>query len=462
MKKETTLDEFAAMPVQKAVIKNAVPAIAAMLMVLIYNLADTFFIGQTHDALQVAAVSLAAPVFLLFTAIGTIFGVGGTSVIARAMGEGRRDYARKVSSFCMWSCVAVGILMSVLLWLFLDPLLAMVGASENTWTFAKDYLNIVIGSGPFVLISNCYSNVLRAEGRVNEAMQGAMLGNLINVVLDPVMILMFGWGIIGAAVATVIGNVVAAVFYIVYFLRGKSILSISIKDFRMKDKICTSVLAIGIPASIGSVLMSVSQMIANGLMSAYGDMSVAGLGVAMKVVMIIGMICIGLGQGIQPLLGYFVGAENWEKYKEVFRFSMIFAFLVSFVMTTFCYLFTEPIVRIFLTEENAFVYGVRFSRILLSTNILFGIFYVMINALQAMGAAMASLIVNISRQGLIYIPTLFVLNMLLQEDGILWAQPVADVCSVALAALLNWWMMRKMTAKERKMEMGLWKKQMGA
>ena len=155
-------------------------------MVLIYNLADTFFIGQTHDDLQVAAVSLATPVFLLFMSVGTVFGIGGTSVISRALGEGRRDYAKKVCSFCMWCCVAVGVLMSALFLIFMDQILAMIGASAETWDYAKTYLTIVSCSGPFVLIANCYSNVIRAEGQSGKAMMGQLLGNLLNVILDPI------------------------------------------------------------------------------------------------------------------------------------------------------------------------------------------------------------------------------------------------------------------------------------
>ena len=186
------LETFSSGKVSTAVFRNAIPAMAAMLMVLIYNLADTFFIGQTHDDLQVAAVSLCTPVFLLFMAMGTIFGIGGTSVISRAMGQGREEYAKKVSSFCMWSCVAVGIIMSILFWVFMDQLLTIMGVSADTWDFAKIYLMIVTVCGPFVLISNCYSNVLRAEGQSTKAMMGMLIGNLLNVVLDPIMILLFG------------------------------------------------------------------------------------------------------------------------------------------------------------------------------------------------------------------------------------------------------------------------------
>lgn len=436
MKREKSLDVFSTMSVPQAVIKNAIPAMVAMLMVLIYNLADTFFIGQTHNAYQVAAVSLATPVFLMFMAVGTIFGIGGTSVISRAMGEGKTEYAKKVCSFCMWACVAVGIVMSVLFLLFMDSILLLIGASEDTWEYARSYLTIVSCSGVFVLISNCYSNILRAEGQATNAMIGQIIGNLLNIVLDPILILGFSWNITGAAIATVIGNVMAAGYYIAYFLQGKSTLSIRIRDFSVKDKICSSVLVIGIPASLASVLMSISQMIMNGLMAGYGDMAIAGIGVAMKVTMITGMIAMGIGQGIQPLLGYCVGAKTWERYKKIMRFSMWFAFFLGLIMTVFCYIFTNQIVSVFLTEQSAFDYAVQFARILLSTSTLFGVFYVLTNALQAMGAAVSSLIINLSRQGFIYIPALFILKAALGVTGLVWAQPVADLLSIGLAVRL--------------------------
>lgn len=444
MEENKSLDIFEGSSVSKAVLQNALPAMAAMLMVLIYNLADTFFIGQTHNALQVAAVSLATPVFLLFMATGSVFGIGGTSVISRAMGEGRKDYAKKVSAFCMWSCVAVGILMSALFLLFTDQILGFVGASSDTWEYAKDYLMIVSISGPFVLIANCYSNIIRAEGQSGKAMMGQLLGNLLNVVLDPIMILGFGWNITGAAVATVIGNVVGATYYIVYFLCGKSMLSISPKDFTVKEKVASGVLAIGVPAALGSLLMSVSGIIMNSQMAKYSDMALAGVGVAMKVTMMTGMICIGLGQGVQPLLGYCVGAKKWERYKGVFRFSMIFAFVLSAVLTLICYLFLPKIIGAFLSDAAALEYGEKFSKILLCTSVLFGVFYVLTNALQACGAAGESLVVNISRQGLIYIPAMFLLGALFRETGLVWAQPLADVLSLVLAAVLYFRKSKKM------------------
>ncbi len=436
MENKETLEVFEKAPVSRAVLKNVLPAMAAMLMVLIYNLADTFFIGQTHNDLQVAAVSLATPVFLLFMTIGSVFGIGGTSVISRAMGEGRTEYAKKVSSFCMWSCVAVGVVLAALILIFMDQILTLVGASSDTYGYAKTYLTVVSLCGPFVLIANCFSNVIRAEGQATKAMMGQLSGNLLNVVLDPILISGFGLEILGAAVATVIGNVVGAGYYILYFLRGNSMLSVHVKNFTMKEQVCSGVLKIGIPASLGTLLMSVAQIIVNSQMSAYGDMAVAAVGVAMKVTMITGMVTMGFGQGVQPLLGYCVGAKLWDRFKEIMRFSLIASLILGVVMTGFCYLFAPQLVSAFLTNPAAYDYAVQFVYILLTTSFIFGTFYVLANALQAMGAAKESLIINLSRQGIIYIPSIFILNMIIGITGPVWAQPAADVLSTIIVVFL--------------------------
>lgn len=444
MENNKNLEVFSNMPVPKAVMKNALPAMAAMLMVLVYNLADTFFIGQTHNALLVAAVSLATPVYLIFMSLGTLFGIGGTSVISRALGEGNKEKARKSCAFCFWGCVFVGILLAALILIFIDSILNLIGASADTYEYAKSYLSIIVFAGPFVLISNCYGNVVRTEGESGKAMLGLLLGNLVNVILDPIFILALGLDIKGAAIATVIGNIVGAGFYISYFLKGKSMLSIRLKDFTVKQGIATSVLAIGVPAALGDVLMSVSQIIINSQMSHYGDMSVAGMGVAMKVITITGMICMGLGQGVQPILDYCVGAKTWKRFKEVFKFTIIFALILGTVLAAICYVFTNQIVSAFLTDQTAFAYAVQFARILLSTSFLFGVFYVLVNALQAMGAATPALLISMSRQGIIFIPVLFILQAVIGMTGLVWAQPVADVLSILIAAILFGKTMKKM------------------
>ena len=190
--------------------------------------------------------------------------------------------------------------------------------------------------------------------------------------------------------------------------------------------------------------MSVSHILVNALLADYNDMALAGIGVAMKVTMISSMVCIGLAQGVQPLLGYCIGAKLWDRFQKIMRFSLAFAFGLSLLMTSICYLLRNQIVGAFLTETAAFDYAVRFTNILLTTSILFGVFFVFNNALQAMGAATQALITNLSRQGIIYIPALFILQAAFGVTGLAWAQPVADLLSTALVMVLYFWSSRKL------------------
>lgn len=436
MKNKST-EIFANAPVPKAVISNIIPSIISMIMVLLYNLADTFFIGQTKNAYMVAAVSLVTPVFLIFMAVGMLFGIGGTSLISRLLGEGRGERAKHTSAFCFWTGLVIGIAAMVLIWIFVDPICRMVGASDDTIGYAAQYLNIVAVGIPFLIIGNTFSNVIRSEGKAQVAMTGMIIGNLLNIVLDPIMILGFHWNVAGAAVATVIGNICAAVFYLIHLLSKRSMLSIRLKDYKIKGGIASGVLAIGIPASLNSVLMSVSNILINNVMTRYGDMAVAGLGVAMKVNMIVVMLLIGLGTGIQPLLGYCYGAGNKKRYLSVLKFSLFLAFALSLIMTVVCYVFAGPLVTAFLDNADAFAFGMSFSRTYILSGPIMGILFVFINAIQSTGAALPSLVLSVSRQGLLYIPILFVFSRIFDSARMVaMAQPVTDYLSAALAVVL--------------------------
>lgn len=435
--KDKTTEIFRDAPVPKAVLTNIIPSIISMIMVLLYNLADTFFIGQTKDALMVAAVSIATPVFLLFMAVGMLFGIGGTSLISRLLGEGRGEKAKNTSAFCFWTGLAIGLVSMVAIWIFVKPVCLAVGASKDTLGYTMQYLNIVSVGIPFLIISNSFSNIIRSEGKANIAMFGMILGNLLNIVLDPVMILGLGWNVAGAAVATVIGNVFAAGFYVVHLVSKRSMLSIRLRDYRLGNHIATGVMAIGIPASLNSILMSVSNIIINNVMAAYGDMAVAGLGVAMKVNMICVMLLIGVGTGIQPLLGYCFGARNRKRYLAVLKFSLCLAFGMSLVMTAICYLGAGPLVTAFLDNPNAYQYGMSFARIYILSGPVLGLLFVFINAIQSTGAALPSLILSISRQGLLYIPILAVISYTVHSaQAAAMAQPVTDYLAAVLSAVL--------------------------
>ncbi len=424
-------------PVSKAVISNVVPSIISMIMVLVYNLADTVFIGQTKNDLMVAAVSLATPVFLLFMAVGMLFGIGGTSLISRMLGEEKQEKAKKVSSFCYWTGLVVGLVSMVVIIIFAGPICKKVGASDETLVYAKQYLQIVAIGIPFLIVSNAFSNIIRAEGNAKIAMKGMVVGNLINIVLDPIMILGFGWNVAGAAIATVLGNVYSAFYYTKHMTSRKCILSIKPSDYQVRDHILTGVFAIGIPASLNSILMSISNIVINNVMKDFGDMAVAGLGAAMKVNMIVVMLLIGLGTGVQPLLGYCFGAGNRKRYMAVLRFSLVLALIMSLIMTAICYIFALDLVDIILDDEAALAFGKSFSRIYILSGPIMGVLFVMINAIQSTGAALPSLILSISRQGLLYMPILYAFTKIFDEAKYMaLAQPVTDYLAAFLAIIL--------------------------
>lgn len=435
--KDNRNEIFEKAPVARAVLFNTIPAICSMVMVMIYNLADTFFVGQTGDPYMVAAVSYALPIFMIPSAIGNLFGIGGTSVISRAMGRGDKGYAKKVSSFCFWTGTVVGIVCTAVLLLFAAPISRALGAtSAETFTYTRDYLAMVSWSAVFIVIANAFSNIIRAEGQSLHAMAGMLIGNLLNIVLDPIFIFTLEGGIVGAAIATSIGNIIGAMYYILYFLLHKSELSIHPRDYAVGGGIAGSVLAIGVPAALTSILMSVSNIVVNGRMSGYGDLAVAGYGVDLKVHMIISNVVIGLGQGIQPLLGYCYGAGLKERYRRIMRFSVIYSLIVSTVLTVVCILGAGTLVGLFLEDRAAFDYGVHFTVISLLSGPICGVLYVLLNALQARGAATCSFIVSVSRQGFVFFPMLFILHSYMGMDGLVWTQQFSDLISFVLAVVL--------------------------
>ncbi len=434
---DKTQQIFRDAPVPKAVLTNVIPSIVSMIMVLVYNLADTFFIGQTKNAYMVAAVSVATPAFLLFMAVGMLFGIGSTSLISRMLGEGKKEEAKRTSSFSFWTSLVVGVISMIVIWIFNTPICRAIGASDDTVEYATQYLAIVALGIPFLIISNAFSNIIRAEGQATKAMMGMIIGNLINIVLDPIMILGFGWNVAGAAIATVLGNVFSAVFYIMHLVSKKSMLSIRLKDYSAKKKILIGVFSIGIPASLNSILMSTSNIVINKFMMQHGDMAVAGLGVAMKVNMIAVMLLIGVGTGIQPLLGYCFGAGNKKRYLAVLKFSIIFGLILSAIMTMICYFGAAPLVTAFLEDEQAFQYGFSFSRIYILSGPILGILFIFMNAIQSMGAAIPSLILSVSRQGIIYFPILIMISLISNTpQNLAMTQPLTDYIAAALSIVL--------------------------
>lgn len=446
---KTNTDLFEKAPVPKAVATMAVPTMISMLVVVIYNMADTFFIGQTKDPLQVAAVSLATPVFMIFMALGHLFGIGGSSAISRALGERKKDRAWHISSFCCYGALGLGMIVAILSVLGMEQILHLIGASENTIGFARQYLTIIAVGAPTIMFSTAFANILRGEGASRESMIGNLLGTVVNIVLDPVMILGLGWGVSGAALATIIGNIAACLFYISYYVRGKSMLSIHLKDFRIGDGIAAAVASIGIPASLNNILMSFANIILNQALVGYGDTPVAAMGVALKSNMLVVLLQIGLCVGIQPLIGYNYGSGNKKRLMQVFKFTGVVSVMMGMFLTLFMLIARKTMIQVFIDDADVVAYGIRMVVALQLSAPFIGILFLCINTIQGMGKALPSLILTVCRQGLIFIPLIFLLNSMFGLDGVIYAQPTADYLSILVGILICVHLFRSMEHRER-------------
>ena len=452
---------FSDYKIPKAVATLALPSMLGMLINIIYNLADTFFVGQTGDANQVSAVSLSMPLFLLFIAIGNLFGVGGCAFISRSLGEGKRDIIKTISSFCIYAAILCGVVLGAAFVLFRTPLLYLIGASDSSVGFAGDYLFWVALGSPFIVASITVSNLIRGEGAAKESMIGMVIGQLTNIVLDPIFILGSGerlfffklpfglnMGVAGAAIATVLGNVVSVLFFLSYFLKGKSILSITPKRFSARKGIARGVISVGLPASLNNLLMSVSNIVINMFLSNYGDSAVAAMGVAMKANMLVVMLQIGLAQGIQPLIGYCYGAKNYTRMKNSIRFSMLCNVIIGSVMTAFYIFLRRQVISSFIDNAEVIDYGVKMLTALMSAGPLIGVMFIINFAFQGMGKGGRSLILAAGRQGLVYLPLLFIMDSLIGLEGIIWAQPTADYACIVLSLIMFISLINKLKKEE--------------
>ena len=440
---------FSDYSVPKAVATLALPSMLGMLINIIYNLADTFFVGQTGDANQVSAVSLSMPLFFLFLAIGNLFGVGGCAFISRSLGEGKTDKIKTISSFCIYAGMGCGAILGAVFLIFRTPLLYLIGASDASVGYGAKYLFWVALGSPFIVASITVCNLIRGEGAAKESMVGMVIGQLTNIVLDPIFILGKGdklfsftlpfgldMGVAGAAIATVLGNVVSVLFFLSYFLKGKSILSITPKRFSAKNGIAKGVISVGLPAALNNLLMSLSNIVINMFLSQYGDNAVAAMGVAMKANMLVVMLQIGLAQGIQPLVGYCYGAKNYTRMKSCIRFSILCNVIIGTTMTAFYIFFRTQVISSFIDNEAVVEYGVKMLTALMSAGPLIGIMFIINFAFQGMGKGTQSLILAAGRQGIVFLPMLFIMDRLIGLEGIIWAQPAADYACIILSIIM--------------------------
>ncbi len=428
---------FEKAPVPKAYFTMALPVVMGMVVSLIYNMVDTFFIARTQNTNLVAGVSLCAPIFTLMIALGDIFGLGGSSVISRLFGEKREEEGKRVSGFCFYAAILCGVAVTLLMLFLQMPILRLLGATEDTM---EDLHGSITGiwhiAAPFIIVSLTPSNLIRTEGLAVQSMIATVTGSIVNIILDPVFIFGFGMGAGGAAIATVLGNVATDIL-LIYFVKTKSHkLTISPKQIRIEAVTLGGILAIGIPASITNIMQSFGITLTNRYLVQYGTDKVASMGIAMKVNMIVVLVMVGFAFGAQPLLGYNYGAKNTKRLKEILRFDLMVEIGFSVVVAAILALLAPQTVNLFMHDAAIIESGSLMLRCMLISTPLIGVVLVFTTLFQAEGKAVPALLLSVSRQGVLFAICLIILSAVLGYHGVICAQATADVLTALLAISL--------------------------
>lgn len=432
-------DVFRNLPVPKALFKMILPAVASQLIVLIYNMADTFFVGQTNNPYMVAGTSLILPVFNITLCLAGLAGIGGGSMISRLLGQEREDEARKVSAFSLYLALLIAALFALGMGLFMEPMLLILGAGENTYEYARQYALcvIVIGGVPTVL-SNVLSNLIRSIGRSKEASIGIILGGLLNIALDPLFMFVLmpeGYEVLGAGVATCLSNCVALLFFIVVLIRmGRgSVISFAPMLGLPRSSSVLAVFGVGIPSAIASFLFDLDYVIIDKLMVSYNDLAMAAVGIVLKVERFPLNVGIGICQGMMPLVAYNYSAGNEKRMNDTVRLSRRLGLAVAAVSILLYELFALEFSRLFISDAETVALASQFLRIrVLATPLMFMSFFT-VYLFQAFGKGRISLFLGVTRWLVFNIPMLFLLNSLFGMFGIVWSQVTADSLTVLMS-----------------------------
>ncbi len=414
----------------KAIMRVGLPAMLGQLTTLIYNIADTFFVSLTKEPATIAAVTLCAPLLLIIMSIACVFGMGGSSVIARLLGEEKRKEAGSTLNFCVYGMAIAGVLTLVLGLVFLQPLAKISGADADNIAYTCDYLKWIFAGAPFIMLANGFVHLFRSVGLIKEGTVGLVLGNVINMGLDYVFITILGWGTAGAALATSLGFVCATVYYVVCMIRqehrGNELVPWRPKYFSPNAAMIRSVVSIGIPGALITVLMSVSNIVLNNYISIYGSDAVASYGIAYKLAMIPILLSVGLAQGVAPLVGYYYGGNKKKQMSEIVKYTVLYGILMGAVFTAVFVLFGKPLASVFLQEDALIAQTGYFLKILCLSAPMLGVINMMTSYFQALGKAVKSLVITVLRNAVLFIPGVIILNHFWKLNGVIAAQPVVE------------------------------------
>lgn len=446
--KKKVFEEYSAL---KSLMIMAVPAIVSQLITLIYNIADTWFIGLTDNPTMVAACSLVLPVYMLSIAISNLFGTGGGSLVSRLLGEKNEVEARKVYAISMWMAFVSAMVFAGLSILFMDPILNLLGASNQTLEYARQYLLYVVGiGGIFNVMSMVMSNLIRSAGYSREAGIGISLGGILNIVLDPIfMFIVFpdGMQVTGAAFATMLSNIITFTYFVIISLkiRTKTVISISLNQ-GMPDKMSiNSIFSVGVPAGVSVLLFDISSMIANKKMSIHGDTALAAYGIVTKIERLPLNIGIGICLGMIPLIAYNYSAKNSKRMKEIFDCARIVGISIAVVCVALYFIFSNDIIVFFIKDAETVRLGTSFLKARCFATPFMFLCFNMVHYFNAIGKGKISFSLAVIRQIIFNIPIMFILDYMYGEFGLVWTQLVADIFTVIASYIIYYAVKRKLS-----------------
>lgn len=430
--------------VWSAIFAMAVPSLMTIIIMIFYNLADMFFIAQLGDTAKVASVSVISPVFSIIMAFATMIGAGGSTMIANIFGAGDKEHAGNLSSLCIYSAVSLGAVITILLFVFQTPLLGILGTKPEMWADSRTYLLLLSCGTVFMLMSSSMGMLVRAEGAVKEGMVGNLAGTITNIVLDPLFILVFRWGVAGAAIATVIGNMVSTIYYLVLVRRFCTVLSLDPGRALIRPLEIFPVMALGLPNASSTILAGFASTFANNLLAMHGSDAIAAAAAAGKASMLISMVQMGICMGVQPLMAYNYGARNYPRLKEVLRKTGLLTGCIGISTLAVCFFFRRPIIGLFLKEEAVAAMGEQYMLYVMAGAPFLGLVYISTNYLQAARKAGSAVAVSLLRQGLLLIPLLYLMHHLFGFIGIAAAHTAADISAALIAVCIFIYYYRRM------------------
>lgn len=454
MKEKRETEVFETMPAPKALAKMAIPTILGQIIILVYNLADTFFVGQTNDPYMVAGVSLILPIFNVLIALANLSSVGGGTYVSRLLGTGKLEEASAVTSFSVWLGVIISAVFAMLTAVFMEPLLHFLGAGEHTYVYAKQYVTcvIVFGAVPTVL-ANVLSNMLRSTGRSAEAGFGVALGGLLNIALDPLfmfVILPKGSEILGVGIATFLSNVISCIYYAAVLLRIRDSTVITLRPVRISGDSVKRVFNVGLPACLVTLLFDVDYMIIDKLMAGYSDIALAAVGIVLKAERLPLNVGIGISQGMVPLVAYNYASKNYDRMKKIFRLAFCAGIVCGLVSIAAYEALAGNIINFFINDADTISIGAAFLRARSPATLFMFMSFFTVHLFQALGKGSTALYLGVQRWVMLNIPMLFILNHFFGMYGIVWTQLIADFINVVISFIILARFMRTgLTAEER-------------